>query len=118
MSRPGPGPPLFFVFCFLPPTHDFQRPGPSTYREIKNARPKNFCFLKMDDGKDDVFCHKSSVEGDEPREGEAVQFKIKHILKQGKPKERADEVKRAPAATVMVATHTETDEDDRVGLAF
>ena len=39
MSRPGPGPPLFFVFCFLPPTHDFQRPGPSTYREIKNARP-------------------------------------------------------------------------------
>ena len=79
---------------------------------------KNFCFLKMDDGKDDVFCHKSSVEGDEPREGEAVQFKIKHILKQGKPKERADEVKRAPAATVMVATHTETDEDDRVGLAF
>ena len=79
---------------------------------------KNFCFLKMDDGKDDVFCHKSSVEGDEPREGEAVQCKIKHILKQGKPKERADEVKRAPAATVMVATHTETDEDDRVGLAF
>ena len=80
---------------------------------------KNFCFLKMDDGKDDVFCHKSAIEGDEPQEGEKVQFKIKHQLKQGKSRERAGEVKRAPpSATAMVATHTETDEDEHVGLAF
>jgi cold shock CspA family protein len=75
--------------------------------------------MRPADGKDDVFCHKSAIEGDEPQEGEKVQFKIKHQLKQGKSRERADEVKRAPpSATAMVATHTETDEDEHVGLAF
>ena len=37
----APRPPLFFVFCFPPPTHHFQRPGPPTHREIKNKTPES-----------------------------------------------------------------------------
>ena len=63
---------------------------------------KNFCFIKVDDDKEDIFCHVSAIVGDEPKEGESVEFKVKHVIKFGKPKERADQVQRVPP-TVAVA---------------
>ena len=65
---------------------------------------QSFCFLKVDDGMGDVFCHKSSILDAALEEGEPVEFIIKHVLKMGKPKERADQVKRTgPAAIAAVA---------------
>ena len=39
----GPGPPLFSVFCFStrPPARHPEAARPPTYREIKNARPRD-----------------------------------------------------------------------------
>ena len=65
---------------------------------------RTYCFLKVGDGKEDVFCHKSAIVGDEPEEGEAVEFTIKHVLKFGKLKERADQVKRVGSADVVALT--------------
>ena len=74
---------------------------------------RTYCFLKVGDGKDDLFCHKSSIVGTEPEEGEEVELMIKHVLKFGKLKERADQVKRVGSIVAVAAT-----EGDDGGLAL
>ena len=102
-SPPAPSPTVLTTRQTVPQPTTQQaadlRPADDTIRKGIMGKwvgeSKNFCFIKMDDGKEDVFCHVSAIMGDVPKEGESVEFKIKHILKHGKPKERADQVKRA-----------------------
>ncbi|MBW3581785.1 MAG: cold shock domain-containing protein [Euryarchaeota archaeon] len=37
---------------------------------------KGFGFIKTEDSDDDVFFHHSAFQGDEPREGQTVEFEI------------------------------------------